>query len=808
MPENSRQELTTNERLEQSEERYRAFIAHSTEGIWRFELDQPISTALPPEEQIRQCYQYAYLAECNDATARMYGYTRAQELIGARLGDMMPENDPRNQAYLHAFIASNYNLSDAESHEIDKDGNSKYFLNNLQAVIENGMIVRAWGVQRDITDRKRYEQALRESEQRLQSILDNTTAVIHLKDASGRYLMVNKQWERVMNKSREDVVGKTLFDIFPASAAAALAANDRAVIEANRAIEFEETTPRADGNHTYISNKFPLHDATGRPHAVCGISTDITERKKIERDIQENRARLEAILSSALDAIVTMDHRGKVVEWNAAAERTFGYTASEVIGQDMAALIIPEKYRAAHRAGLQRFLETGAGAIIGRRLELTAQRKGGGLFLAELTVSRVSHSGPPLFTGFVRDISERKKIEDERDQLLARERELREMAEAANRAKDDFLGVISHELRTPLTPILGWSRMALSGKLDAASLQRGLNVIERNAKIQAQLIDDLLDISRIVSGKMRLALKPTAVRSFIQSAIETVRPSADARGIALIPPNAPELVVNADHDRMQQVLWNLLSNAVKFTPAGGTVQVSVIPLDTTVQIVVTDDGEGIAPEFISRLFNRFSQYDSSSTRSHGGLGLGLAIVRHIIELHGGTVEAASAGPGKGSTFTITLPQAAPKEKPGGSSSRNKVPPLSPLSLKGVSIVVTDDEPDSRELIHMALLQAGASITSTASAQEALDAVERLKPDLLISDLGMPEVDGYSLIRTLRERERQNGRMTPAIALTAYARAEDRARALSEGYQLHVPKPVDPDELAVSIGSLLQRFAAK
>jgi len=425
----------------------------------------------------------------------------------------------------------------------------------------------------------------------------------------------------------------------------------------------------------------------------------------------------------------------------------------------------------------------------------------------------------------------RRQAEEERSGLLSREREARAEAEAASRTKDDFLATISHELRTPLTAILAWPTI-LRGKLgDPAAVTHGLGVIERNAHLQAQIIEDLLEVSRIVTGNLRLDLRPLDLPPILTAAIETVRGVAEVKKVELAVRIEPGMgPVQGDPDRLQQILWNLLSNAVKFTRPGGRVEMAVEPRGSQAVIRVRDDGIGIAPEFLPYVFDRFRQADSSTTRRHGGLGLGLAIVRHLVELHGGTVAADSQGPGQGATFTVELPLAFPSRASAGESGRSLAAPAAfpapfpaispdempestgtpePVDLSGLSLVVVDDEPDTLEMLAAALSGHGAEVRACRSAAEALAALAERPADALLSDIAMPEMDGYELIRRVRALPAAGAPGISgvsgirAIALTAYARAEDRERSLAAGYQAHVAKPVEPSRLVAIVGNLLR-----
>jgi signal transduction histidine kinase len=395
------------------------------------------------------------------------------------------------------------------------------------------------------------------------------------------------------------------------------------------------------------------------------------------------------------------------------------------------------------------------------------------------------------------EVAQRQRAQEERELLLRRERQARAEAEAASRTKDEFLAMLSHELRTPLTAMLGWAHLLRSGKPDAATTARGLGVLERSTRAQSQIISDLLDVSRIAAGKLRLEPHPTELAPALEAAVDTVRPAAEAKGIRLeVELDGAAGPVLGDPTRLQQVFWNLLANAVKFTPGGGEVGVRLAREGGQAVVTVRDTGEGIRPDFLPRVFERFSQADASTTRRHGGLGLGLAIVRHLVELHGGGVTAASAGAGRGATFTVRLPALPARPEAGGGAAR---PPG--RGAGGLRVLVVDDEPDAREMLALVLGGCGAEVTAVASAREALEALPRLRPDVLISDLAMPGEDGYALIRRVRALPAEEGGRVPAAALTAYALAEDRARALSAGFQIHVPKPVDPAELAAVVENL-------
>ena len=404
-----------------------------------------------------------------------------------------------------------------------------------------------------------------------------------------------------------------------------------------------------------------------------------------------------------------------------------------------------------------------------------------------------------------RDVTERRTGEQERERLLKNEQAARKDAEIANRMRDEFLATVSHELRAPLNSILGWARMMEKGILDEKTLEKAVKTIVRNAESQNRLIEDLLDVSRIISGKMRLEVITVKPVMFVEAALETVRPAAEAKNITLeIVEEQGVSHISGDPNRLQQVMWNLLSNAIKFTPNGGKVSVEISRANGYVEIKVKDTGVGISSEFLPHVFDRFRQADASSIRKFGGLGLGLAIVRHITEMHGGNVSVESAGEDQGSTFTVSLPVVSMPEDEESielNESNGFYESNAKLNLDGLLILVVDDEQDTRQLLHQSLTYFGATVVTAKSAEEGLQELIDKNPDVLVSDIGMPDEDGYSFIKKVRALEDENHRNITAVALTAYTRANDRMRALASGYQNHVAKPVEPDELATVIASL-------
>ena len=524
----------------------------------------------------------------------------------------------------------------------------------------------------------------------------------------------------------------------------------------------------------------------------------------MKKRVNDAAGRLAAIVESSDDAIVGKTLDGTITSWNRAAERLFGYTAAEAIGQPIF-LIIPPDRRAEEETVLARLR---AGQVVDH-FETVRRRKDGSLVTVSLTVSPVKDARGRVIgaSKIARDIGLRKRTDRERLEFLAREQAARADAEAANRAKDDFLTTLSHELRTPLNAVYGWAAMLQTGQVDEVTRSKAIETIMRNANVQVQLIDDLLDVSRIASGKLRLELQNVELGSVIDAAADTVRPAALAKSIRLDVVREPHVgPITGDPNRLQQVVWNLLSNAVKFTPREGRVQAHLRRVNSRVEIVVSDTGPGITADFLPYVFERFRQGDSSSTRPHGGLGLGLTLVKQLVELHGGAVTAESPGAGQGATFTVKLPVSVTlvpaAATPASLPPRLPVAPTAPL--EGLRVLVIDDDVDGLSLVSAMLRRAGATVTVGRSAAEGFHHFVADPPDVLISDIEMPGEDGYALIRRVRELAPERGGRVPAIALTAYGRREDRLHAISAGFSMHVPKPVDPAELITLVASLALR----
>jgi PAS domain S-box-containing protein len=542
-------------------------------------------------------------------------------------------------------------------------------------------------------------------------------------------------------------------------------------------------------------------------------------RRRAEDALRTQSDWLRVTLSSIGDAVISTDVEGRVTFMNRMAESLTGWGEAEALGRSLTDIfqILNEESRQPVENPALRALS--AVTIVGLANHTILIAKDGTEWPIDDTAAPIrSEQGEVLGAVLVfRDISERKRMELERERLLQTAQAAQKEAEQANRLKDEFLATASHELRTPLTAVVGWSRMLRTGKLDAQNSARALEAIERNATLQTKLIDDLLDVSRIITGKLIIDRRAIEMAHVVSDAVNTVSPAADAKNITIITSfDAGAGPVLGDANRLQQVVWNLLSNAVKFTPKNGRIEVGLQRVNSQVEISVSDSGEGISSEFLPYVFERFRQGDGKTTRLHSGLGLGLAIVRQLVELHGGTVNAHSDGPGRGATFKVRLPVLSINNVPGCETAGRDLTLIKarvmdglsiecPPRLDGVRVLVVDDDSDTRQMLKAVLCECQADVIIAASAAEAIEEIERRKPDVLVSDLGMPEQDGYLLIKKVRGMESaDHTARIPALALTAYAKAEDRVRALASGYQVHLSKPVEPAEFVLVVADLAGR----
>jgi PAS domain S-box-containing protein len=659
---------------------------------------------------------------------------------------------------------------------------------------------------------KQQTAEVQEANERFQVAVEASPNGMVMVDQGGRILLVNAAMEALFGYARDELLGLPVEILVPARF------REEHPGHRKRFLERPDAREMGAGRDLYGRRKdgseFPVEIGlnpirTEHGLRVLSAIVDITERKRAEAELLDRERRL-TTLTNAVPAFV----------WNAGADgrvstvndRWYEYTGTSSgtpIDEAMSAVLHPDD-----RERTQLAWQQARSAGIPFETEFRIRRHDGSYrwFLARAVPLREEDGAISEWFGTSTDIEDRKRAEMERDELLTSERAARSEAERASHMKDEFVATLSHELRTPLTAIVGWSQILQLKPADEALVAQGLESIERNAKVQAEIIEDLLDMSRIVSGKIRLDVQLVELPDVLDAALDTVRPAAEQKGVRLekiVDPRAAP--VYGDVNRLQQIIWNILSNAVKFTPRGGRVQLALQRVNSHVEIAVSDTGEGIDPDFLPHLFERFRQADASSSRAHTGLGIGLSLVRYLTELHGGTVTADSPGKGQGATFTVSLPVAimhrpakgdgAAREHPTRSLPGASQPALGPLELKNIRVMIVEDERDAREFLTRLLEGAKAQVCAADSAAEALKKVTQFKPDVVVSDIGMPDMDGYGFIRELRQRPASEGGRTPAVALTAFARSEDRTRALMAGYQMHIAKPVEPTELLATIVAL-------
>jgi PAS domain S-box-containing protein len=711
--------------------------------------------------------------------------------------------------------------------------------------------------------------SLRNSElapQWLAAIIESADDAIITKTLDGIITSWNAGAERIFGYTAAEAIGQPVTMLIPADhpdEEPAILARLRA---GQRIEHYETIRVRKDGSVVDISlTVSPIRSPDGRVIGASKIARDITARKRVERQLREQSEIIETVnrlgqtlagelelrklVQAVTDAATEISnaHFGSFFYnvLDEAGESYMLYTLSGVPAEAFAHFPMPRNtdiFAPTFKGeGIVLIADVKRDPRYGRNSPYYGMPEGHLPVTSYLAVPVVSRSGEVyggLFFGHpdagifdersariieglaaqasvamdnARLFDALKRARAEAETSAAEKERLYREAQESSRLKDEFLATVSHELRTPLTAILGWAHMLRTGQFNGDSAMKACETIERNARAQSQLIDDLLDVSRIITGKLRIDVRPLDPNSFVEAAIEAVRPAAEAKGVRVQKIMDTGVVsVSGDPVRLQQVVWNLLSNAIKFTSRGGKVQVRLERVNSHIEIAVSDTGAGIAPDFLPHVFDRFRQADQGTTRQHGGMGLGLAIVRHLVELHGGTVSAESSGKGQGSTFTVLLP-VAPVYQSGDlparvhPAARDTLPSYECADrLDGLKVLVVDDEPDTRELLKAGLGQSGAEVTVAGSAAEALAAMRTAAPDLLISDIGMPEEDGYDLIRRVRALPEADGGRVPAIALTAYARVEDRMHALRAGYQMHVPKPVELAELVAVAASLIQR----
>jgi PAS domain S-box-containing protein len=831
--------------LRESEERYRAFIDNSSDGIWRLEFDPPIDTALPVDEQVAAAYAHGRFAECNAVMAHMYGLPSPEALVGRTLAFMLPSADPEARAYLASIVEAGYRVSDVESKERGADGTIRWFSNSMTGVVVDGRLHRMWGSQHDVSDRKRAERA----QAYLAAIVDSADDAIIAKDLDGIIQSCNAAAERVFGYSAAELVGQPVRILIPAERQGEEDDILARLRRGERVDHFETVRLTRHGRPIDVSLTIsPVRDATGVIIGASKIARDITALKAGDRErvrLLEENAAITAALNDVGTIVASDLDRDKTVQavTDVATELTtaefgaFFYNVTDADGESYRLYTISGVPREAFAKfplprNTEVFEPTFKGTDVVRSADITKDpryghnaphagmppghlpvrsylavpvkgRSGhviGGLFFGHSEVGRFSELHERLAVG----VASWASVALENARMYAG-------AQQASRLKDDFLASLSHELRTPLNAIVGYARMLRTGIIGPERYGKAIETIDRNATSLTQIVEDVLDVSRIVSGKLRLNVQTVEFPDVVRNAIDAVTLAAEARGVrvetVLDPLAAP---ISGDPERLQQILWNLLSNAVKFTPRGGKVQVRLEQVHSHIEVSVSDTGIGIPHDFLPHLFERFRQADAGSTRERGGLGLGLSIAKQLTEMHGGTIEAASAGVGHGATFRLKIPvmiihpgRAEAERVHPRASVGSRVVPIE--DLRGVHVLAVDDDADAVSLVAEVLEAAGARVTTAQSVAEALHELDGVAPSVLVTDLGMPHLDGFHLIAQVRRHPNPDVRDLPAAALTAYARSDDRVKALKSGFQIHLAKPIDPAELVTTIAALAKRY---
>ncbi len=638
---------------------------------------------------------------------------------------------------------------------------------------------------------------------------------IFMLDPGGHVLTWNAGAELIKGYQPAEIIGQHFSRFYPPEAGD-FPAHELRVAAAEGRFEDEGWRVRKDGSRFWANVVITaLYAPDKKLLGFAKVTRDLTERREHEERLRHSEERFRLLVEGVADyAIFSLDVNGIVATWNSSAARIKGYRAEDIIGQHFSKFYPQD----AIESGWPEH-ELRIAAAEGRFSdEGWRVRKDGSRFWAHVTITALRDDAGRLrgFAKLTRDLTERKRTEAleasgaQRDAMLEAERNARMLAQRSAKIKDEFLATLSHELRTPLNAILGWTQLLRSrGEPEQAEFQRGMETIERNARAQVRLIDDLLDLSRIMSGRFRLDVQQVSLLEVVRSALDSIEPTAQTKGVRLESVLDPKsVIVSGDPARLQQIFWNLLSNAVKFTPKGGKVQVLLQRVNSHIEFSVRDTGIGIPAGFLPHVFERFTQKDSSTHREFGGLGLGLAISKQLVDLHGGSIQAKSLGEGQGATFVVTLPliilgkdsDRVERIHPTVGETSDAVPVP---KLDGVRVLIVDDEADALELIRRVLEQQGALVATVRSGEEALQRLESETPDVLISDIGMPNMDGYQFLRRMRAAE-PKGQRIPALALTAFARPDDRKHAILAGYQAHLAKPFDMAELAIVVAGLVGR----
>ncbi len=800
----------------------------------------------------------------NAGAERLFGYSAA-EAVGQNILLVVPPERADEEAAILARLRRGERVDHFETVRVRKDGTQFHVSLTVSPLRDPaGNVVGASKIARDITERKRADEALRRNEAELHTLANSIPQLAWMANPDGHIFWYNRGWYEYTGATIEEMQGWGWQSVHDPQMLPLVRKSWKHSLDSGEPFEMEFPLRGADGKFRWFLTRVnPLRDDEGRVVRWFGTNTDIDHAKRIEEELREQTRTLELLNQTGTVVGSTLELQNLLqgvtdiaTQLSGAQFGAFFYNMTDKTGDTYLLYTLC----GAPREAFEKFGQPRATPLFGptfkgegpiRSDDILQDPRYGQMaphhgmpaghlpvrsYLAVPVVSRMGEVIGGLFfghqeVGVFNERTERiiggvasqaavaidnsqlyenlKRAAEEREQLLEAERAARTEAERVNIMKDEFLATLSHELRTPLSAILGWAQLLASDELPPDDVAQGLEAIERNARVQTQLIEDLLDMSRIISGKLRLDVQWTDVAKVLEQAVESVRPSAEAKRIRLrkiIDPHPGP--VSGDPTRLQQVFWNLLSNAVKFTPKGGKVDVLLERVNSHLEVTVHDSGVGIKPDMLPFVFERFRQADSSTTRTHGGLGLGLSIVKNLVELHGGSVRALSPGEDQGATFIISLPLAPVR---GGELREHPTSPKPPtldcdrVQLQGVKVLVVDDEPDARELLKRVLTQCQAEVTTAENGKDGLEKIRDRKPDVIVSDIGMPDMDGYEFIRKVRSLSPADEGRIPAIALTAFARSEDRTKAMLAGYQIHVAKPIEPQELVATIGSLVRRI---
>jgi PAS domain S-box-containing protein len=765
------------------------------------------------------------IRSANSAAERVFGYT-ASELVGQSIRILVPPDRQTEEDEILARVRAGEHLEHFETCRLSKSGRELDISLSVSPIRDNsGAIIGVAKIARDISEQKRLARDLAAQQEWFRVTLESIGDAVIASDPEGRVTYMNESAQTLTGWRAEEAAGRALAEVFPiVNEKTRLAVDNPAalVMRSGQIVGLANHTVLIDRNgvdHPIADSAAPIRDLQGRMIGVVLVFRDVTEERRAEEAIAEQREWFETTLESIGDAVIATDVQGRVEFMNPIAQHLTGWKLSDASKRNCKEVfrIVNEDTRRTVENPVTRVLAEGT--VVGLANHTL-------LISADGTECPIDDSGAPIrsrdgrMVGVVlvfRDVTDRRRAElerrdaaAERERLLEAERAARGAAERANRVKDEFVAMVSHELRTPLNAMLGWTHLMTRQGADQGVIMRGVGVIERNTRVQAQLISDLLDISRIVSGKLSLDIRQVDLPTVISDAIDTVQKDADEKGVVIERRLANTVgSIAGDPARLQQMVWNLISNAIKFTAKGGRVTVSLQRSGSDAAITVSDTGVGIKPDSLPHIFDRFQQADQSITRRFGGLGLGLSIVKHLVELHGGSIRAESPGDGQGASFTIALPSSGREETRDAEALDARTRHDQPsASLNGIRVFIVEDEPDTREFLERYLAAAGAEVTAVSTATDALAKLPDCEADILVSDIGLPDIDGYDLMQRVRRLEAKNCGAIPAVALTAYARTEDRMRAFRAGYQAHLAKPVEPAELVATIASFAELIEAQ